>query len=386
MRFMFQKNKKNRSKKTIDVLIITNIRSSHQVELFDAVARGGNLSIFVLYLLEITKDRKWKTLPSPSHPFMQLPVWFKNCLLFYNPGLIRQILKIKPKTILITQYVGLSNVSAMILSTILRIPWFFWSESPGVKFFEVRSKFPDWLRKIWRKKILTFIGKFSTQIWGIGLRATYQFSSFSKDRAVCLTYAFDTKKYRRINVYTPNNHVRILFSGKCNYRKGFDLLLDVIQELAKRIFTTNWTFTICGDGDLLSKVQNLSESVKKHINIIGFKELSEMPSIYCNHDIFLLPSRYDGWGMSVVEALAAGLVVLSTFETGSAFHIGNRPALSLFHAEDTKKMVDALSYLILNPNEIPWRGADALEAARCFDAEIVADRFVSLVNKVLRKC
>lgn len=37
-----------------------------------------------------------------------------------------------------------------------------------------------------------------------------------------------------------------------------------------------------------------------------------LPSLYCGHDCFLFTSRYEAWGMPVLEAMASGLAVVAT--------------------------------------------------------------------------
>ena len=38
----------------------------------------------------------------------------------------------------------------------------------------------------------------------------------------------------------------------------------------------------------------------------------KLPELYCGHDAFLFTSRYEAWGMPVLEAMAAGLAVVAT--------------------------------------------------------------------------
>ena len=54
------------------------------------------------------------------------------------------------------------------------------------------------------------------------------------------------------------------------------------------------------------------------IRLHGFKQWDELASVYAQADILCAPSRYDGWGLVVVEGLAAGMPVISTDRTGAA--------------------------------------------------------------------
>ena len=48
-----------------------------------------------------------------------------------------------------------------------------------------------------------------------------------------------------------------------------------------------------------------------HVHLCGHLQ-DILPELYCGHDAFLFSSRYEAWGMPVLEAMAAGLAVVAT--------------------------------------------------------------------------
>lgn len=365
------------------ILIITNIRSYHQVDLFDAIAERDWLKIKVLYLLEMTPGRLWQHLPEPNHQHLRLPVCFGKTRFFYNPNIIKLIKEYQPDMAIVCQYVGVSNPIAMFVLSAMRVPWVFWSESPGVKFFEVKSRLPGWTRALGRHVMLSAIGAGASEVWGIGGRAVNNYTKGTGLPARSVPYFSNLKRFQGERG-DPGKNIRILFAGRYSFRKGFDTYLKVLERLATSYGTVNWKASTCGDGELKKLLQHLSPRVSSRVTDIGFQELNKMPEIYREHDILLCPSRYDGWGMVVPEALAAGVIVLSTNAMGSALDIGERPGHVIFHPEDYNGMAAMLGELISYPSTISKRRQDAIEAAKPYDAEVGAVLFEKHIRGLLK--
>jgi GalNAc-alpha-(1->4)-GalNAc-alpha-(1->3)-diNAcBac-PP-undecaprenol alpha-1,4-N-acetyl-D-galactosaminyltransferase len=91
--------------------------------------------------------------------------------------------------------------------------------------------------------------------------------------------------------------------------EGFDLLVKVFSELAKSY--PEWKLTIVGDGPLRGELERL-------IHELGILDEVELPgwstdpySWYFRSDIFAFPSRFEGFGMTLAEALSCRLPVVA---------------------------------------------------------------------------
>jgi glycosyltransferase involved in cell wall biosynthesis len=99
----------------------------------------------------------------------------------------------------------------------------------------------------------------------------------------------EEKKRLRKKYGLPADQIVCAFTASFTYRKGW----DIIQRLSKRF--ENFSF-LCTSQNFLSD------------NILGLDvSYSQMPEIYQVSDICLFPSRYDGFGLGLIEAMSCGL-------------------------------------------------------------------------------
>ena len=111
--------------------------------------------------------------------------------------------------------------------------------------------------------------------------------------------------------HIPQKPFRLLYVGYFKRRKGFDLLLDVLEKLPQGTFTV----TAVGDETVdATYATEMHKRVKEMCIAVDFKgrlgaqELSEM---YLTHDLLVHPARHEGFGMALVEAQAHGLPVVA---------------------------------------------------------------------------
>jgi hypothetical protein len=166
-------------KSNINVLIITNMPSYHQVDLFNEINKQKTINFKVLYLRNITPGRQWKKIRKikHSHKFIREIKIHKH--FYFNPGLIKEVNKIEPNIIIITQYASIGMQLVMYYARIKKIPFIFWSEKPGVKYSELPIFNSTILRSLFRRIALYPI-RWAVDIWGIGERAKTYFSNYFK--------------------------------------------------------------------------------------------------------------------------------------------------------------------------------------------------------------
>ena len=106
---------------------------------------------------------------------------------------------------------------------------------------------------------------------------------------------------------------RFLMATRFVYAKGLDLMLDSFEEFARE--DDEWELDIIGAGELFDKI--VADAKKRHlderVHFIGYT--NEPEKYYLGSSIFLLPSRWEGWPMVIMEAFEFGLPVI-------AYHMG----------------------------------------------------------------
>jgi glycosyltransferase involved in cell wall biosynthesis len=141
----------------------------------------------------------------------------------------------------------------------------------------------------------------------------------------------------------------------------------VLIEALGTLVSLPWRLTIAGD---LSRDQataaRLDADIARHkltgrIDLLGVVAQDRMASLYAGADIFVLASRFEGYGMAFAEAMAHGLPIVGT--TGGAIPDTVPPEAGvLVEVDDVKALARALRLMIEKPGERRWF-ADGARAA-----------------------
>jgi len=142
----------------------------------------------------------------------------------------------------------------------------------------------------------------------------------------------------------------LLSVGAVVPRKGFDVLVAALRELADR----PWRCTIAGSLDRDPKTaqalraQIAEAGLADRVTLTGALEPDALDTLYRRADIFVLPSRYEGYGMVFSEAMARGLPIVAA-QAGAVPATVPRAAGILVPPDDAAALADALRTLLDDP-------------------------------------
>ena len=109
--------------------------------------------------------------------------------------------------------------------------------------------------------------------------------------------------------HSPLTEKRVIAVGRYVYQKGFDLLLQAWAKIEKN--HSDWQMAIYGDGNREPYEQQMKElgidSSRCHLN----GPTADIQKEYVDSSVFVFSSRFEGFGMVLVEAMACGLPVVS---------------------------------------------------------------------------
>lgn len=106
---------------------------------------------------------------------------------------------------------------------------------------------------------------------------------------------------------SPCHNYKFLYVGRLISVKNLELLIECFNR-------SGLSLTIIGDG---VQREALEKIAKSNIEFMGFINNNELSSIYQSHDIFILPSKSEPWGLVVEEALYNGLPVIASDKVGA---------------------------------------------------------------------
>jgi glycosyltransferase involved in cell wall biosynthesis len=177
--------------------------------------------------------------------------------------------------------------------------------------------------------------------------------------------------------------VQLLAVGAIVRRKGYDVLVTALDALR----TLDWRLTIVGDARdpdaaRALKAQIAAAGLGERIMFAGAVAREQLPALYAAADLFVLPSRYEGFGMAYAEAIAHGLPVIGT-TAGAITETVPADAGVLVAPDDAAALAVALRSLIANAATRARLAAGARSAAERLPTwRGSAERFAAAIARV----
>ena len=177
------------------------------------------------------------------------------------------------------------------------------------------------------------------------------------------------------------NSKRVISIGRYTYEKGNDLLLKAWAKVEKKC--DDWVLEIFGMGDRNPYIQLLSELGIDESRCSLHRSLRDVREAYLDCSIFALPSRFEGFGLVIIEAMSCGVpVVAFDCENGPRNIIKNYFDGILVTPFDIDEYADNLLRLIHNDNLRYQLGSHAYESSNKYAIEGVALQWKILFDEI----
>lgn len=174
---------------------------------------------------------------------------------------------------------------------------------------------------------------------------------------------------------------RVIAVGRYCHEKGYDLLLQAWAKVQNAC--PEWQLFIFGDGDRTVYEQMLGLLNIDNCRCIMKGCTSDIQSEYVNSSLAVCSSRFEGFGLSIVEAMSCGLPVVS-FDCpwGPRSIISNHEDGILVEKENALALADSLIMLIQDKERRIVMSQNAVKNAQRFDIELIAPKWKSLFEEV----
>lgn len=109
--------------------------------------------------------------------------------------------------------------------------------------------------------------------------------------------------------------IRFITAANLKKLKNIDINLRALSMLNK---TIDWEYYIIGDGNEMTYLKNLSQElgINNRVFFIGKKNRVEVLTYMENSDVFIMVSEPETFGLSYIEAMAKGCIVIGAFNNG----------------------------------------------------------------------
>lgn len=173
----------------------------------------------------------------------------------------------------------------------------------------------------------------------------------------------------------------IISAGRLTYQKGFDMLIDIAQKVFEKY--SDWQWIICGDGEDRKALESKIEEFHLEENVILKGNVKNIDEYYKQSAMFVLTSRFEGFGLVLTEAKRMGLPCISfRCPAGPAEIIEDGANGYLVDCFDIETMAERISELIEdNEKRISFSNNALIETDK-FDIINVAKQWEKLIEEL----
>lgn len=319
------------------IVVLTQLTSPYQVEFFNALSSLGNCDLEIIYLTNEDRARQW-AMPNIAH---------SHLILSEMPHMRKEALReLRDADLAVfnyyTEWFALCAIRERASSG---LPWVFWGERPGFLQTGALGVLARWF-------LLKPLHRQAVPIWAVGRFGMEGYQrEFGRGRSYQnIPYFSNLKRFFAITRTSDAPRV-FLYSGALTYRKGGDLLASAFSRIATRHLQA--TLVLVGAGDLEPQMREMLKGCADRVTWLGFQPWEKLPECYAQGAVFCFPSRYDGWGLALVESLASGMPAIGTTRTGSAVEfLADGKAGWLVEAGSARQLEQAMEAALQLPDKL----------------------------------
>jgi glycosyltransferase involved in cell wall biosynthesis len=342
------------------------VPSPYQRDLLRALAQRPEVDLRVYYLEAAAPDSPWPQKALEPYETILRGFWFSigsaRCHVNWPLPQLQGFDVVVMNTLM-------SLTGQWLMRTALRGKrWFFWGErlGRGGRMHERLAK------PLHRATGIAAIGSFAEEDYR---------TRFPEPRHFRIPYFCDLEAFLAAPRRTRDDgHIVFLFCGQMIARKGIDLLLEAFQRLGggARLLLVG------REAELPQLLAPLPTPVRQRITYAGFQPPEELPRFFAQADVFVLPSRYDGWGVVVNQALGAGLPIVCSDMVGAGRDLVAEEINGLlFPAGDSAALAEKMQRFLVQPSLCDTWGSASHRRAQHWTPAAGAAKWVEAFQAVL---
>ena len=355
------------------VVVSSIVPSPYQRDLFYALSRRPEIDLQIYYLESGCADSPWTQ--KPLQPYETVLPGFHLAW-----GLSRFHFNWHLPDLHDADVVILNGYQSLICQIVLRayanrVPCIFWGE----KMVGTSQGMKGRLQKIFAQALNQ-----CRAIAAIGSHAQQDYQQrFPHHLVFNIPYYCDLSAFQ-FTAQRPRDPITILFCGQMIERKGVDLLLQAFDRLIRAGIQAR-LLLVGREADLPEMLRSLPTETQQFIHYAGFHDPEYLPQFFEQADLFVLPSRYDGWGVVVNQALGAGLPIICSDAVGASVDLVE-PGINgaIVPAGDAIALFQSLSFYTTSPEMLQKASQASRKKAMNWTPEMGAEKWVQAFLQMQR--
>lgn len=348
------------------VAFFSVVPSPYQRDLFAALANRSDIEPTVFYLEPSAPDSPWPAKDLASYerilPGFWLPLGSARVHVNWGIPSIEDF-----DVIVVNTLMSITGQRLMRLDLRNR-PWIFMGERlspPG---------------RGWHDRLSAPLHD-AAAIAAIGTWAQRDYAArFPKPKSFNLPYCCNLDPFLRQPRHPISQDVSFLFCGQMIRRKGVDLLLNAFAQLDR-----GRLLLVGREAELPTLLQALPANARQRVEYLGFQAPEVLPRYFAEADVFVLPSRYDGWGVVVNQAVGAGLPVICSDQVGAGYDLVEEGVNGIkFKAGAESELVKAMRHFTEHPEIVALWGDASREKARSWTPSVAGERWAQAIEETLQ--
>lgn len=182
-----------------------------------------------------------------------------------------------------------------------------------------------------------------------------------------------------------SNNIKILFVGRLEALKGIETGIRAISELIDIDIELNIAGGDSEDGETL-RLKNiaLKHNIMDRVKFLGVINRKLLPKLYSENDILIMPSYYESFGLSALEAHSTGLPVIASSVGGiSEVVINNETGFLVYPVDNFTEYAEKIRILSKDHDLRKLFGNNARRHAKTFDWKIVGPKLIDVYNSFI---
>lgn len=183
--------------------------------------------------------------------------------------------------------------------------------------------------------------------------------------------------------YRPPSNTRqrdgrtILCAGRLSHQKNFVLAIEAFSHVDPAF---DAKLLILGEGEDRLRLEILVDKLELNNSVSFSGHVPDIRPALARSSLFLLSSRYEGYPAVLVEALAAGVPVVTTDCTPALSEIMRDASFGQVVRADARQLAAAMETMLLHP----WRQVDAAQLIERHRADIVSTRYLACFDSTVQ--